>query len=200
MASMDLDRDAFSLPDWDAPLDPNDYIRNLAPDAVVRGMYINGVLDFCASRSRALPGQERRTAFKMYPAREYLDILVEGCAHALPRTPLRRALFEVGKDVYGTLTDSMAGRALMAMAGNDVGRAIRLSPKAYDISIKPGKVEAELIEERVAVVRIRDIWNFSSALQPGVYEGAYIAFGVHGNVKIREHSLCDVDLLCEWYE
>ena len=49
-----------------------------------------------------------------------------------------------------------------------------------------------------AVVALRDLWNFPDSYQVGVFEGAMETFGLRGDIRVRVHSLADVDLLITW--
>jgi uncharacterized protein (TIGR02265 family) len=127
-----------------------------------------------------------------------MELLVAAAGILYPREPMRNGLRRLGRLAYPTLAQTLIGRALFGVAGGDFGVILSLASRAYSISVKPGEVTLAEREGRHAVVRLRDLWNIPDSYQVGVFEGALIATGLRGEVKVRVLSPCDVDFEVTW--
>lgn len=187
----------FEEPDWEAALDVVGMINATPADATVRGMFF---MDFvrAAEKAGGTAGRGTYVAFNKYPMREYMEVAVEVACFAHPDDSLRRALRELGRVVYPNFVQTMIGSAIFVLAGKDFARVAKLAPKAYNVSIEPGLVTTVAKDEHHVEVQLRDVWSFPASLQVGIWEGALQACDVSGDIRVRSHSPCDVDLDIRW--
>lgn len=189
----------FVLPDWQAPLDTQAQIARCPEAAVVKGLFFQDILDACAKARVKQPGARNRyVQFIDYPAREYMELLVAAAGLLHPREPIRNGLRRLGRSSYPALADTLIGKAIFGVAGNDFGTILSLASRAYSVSTKPGEATLAERTERRAVVQLREIWAFPDSHQVGVFEGALIAVGRRGEVKVRAISPCDADFEVTW--
>jgi uncharacterized protein (TIGR02265 family) len=184
-------------PPWNAPIKVQDYIAN-APPLPAKGMFLTCITRLAKERSGKDVGRPHYTAFKDYTSKEWLELLPECAKLAFPNLPLRSALFEIGAHVYTTFAESTIGSVVMSVAGRDVHAALKLVTRAYDSVGAGGRVKLVELEERRAVVQMRDVWDYPDCYQPGVLSAGVRAYGETPRVRICEHKKCDVDIELTW--
>ena len=189
----------FVSPDWDAPIDVAKQVRRAPVLGSVRGMFIREILDAVQSAGARLPVAKRYVSFKKYPLPDYLQVIADGCALIHPDVSLRRAMRRVGRLTYPNFVKTVLGKTILAVAGNDFSSVVKLAPKAYRATIKPGDAKVKEKGERKVVVELRDIWNFPDSFQVGVWEGALAACKVEGEIKVRSRDLANADLEITWW-
>jgi uncharacterized protein (TIGR02265 family) len=187
--------DGFALPDWQAPLDAAALIALAPEDGKVKGLYFQDLVDRAGALADARP---RYVPFIDYPLREYMALCVSAAEAAHPREPLRNGLRLLGRGAYPKLVSTLIGKTIFGVAGRDFGTVLELASRGYSVSMSPGAVSLTERESHRARVELRQIWNFADAYQVGVFEGALIALGSSGEVKIRQLSPCDVDFEVTW--
>jgi uncharacterized protein (TIGR02265 family) len=187
----------FTAADFSAPLDCRARIASAPEDGWVRGMFFQEIAVRASARLGRTVGRERYVAFKAYPLREYLHLLVEAAGVLHPDETVREGLRRLGHLAYPTFAASTVGGILFSVAGDFVG-ALRLASQAFRVAVHPGKVEIRRIEEGVAIAELRSMYSFAEAYQVGVFEGAMQAFGVTGDVRLRIRSISEVDLRLTW--
>lgn len=188
----------FTRPDLGGPLDL-EARRDAAPkDGLVKGMFFQSIVEQVEATGRRWDPGRRYFGFKDYPLREFLDVLAEGAPLAYPDVSPKEAVCRVGRDVYPTFVQSMVGRVLFGMVGEDFAAALSLAGKAYRIGQTIGSCEVTEVDDGRAVVQLRDVWAFPDAYQIGIYEGGLTAFRLEGEVRIRLLSPCDADLEITW--
>jgi uncharacterized protein (TIGR02265 family) len=191
--------DGFALPDWQAPFDADALIARAPEAGVVKGLFFQDILDAAVSLRVTLPApRQRYLPFIDYPMREYMGLLVSATRVIHPREPLRNGLRRLGRMAYPTLSATLLGRAIFGVAGRDYGTIVSLASRAYAVTIKPGVVTLAERAPTRAVVTLRDLWTFPDTYHVGVFEGALIAVGLRGEVKVRVLSPCDVDFEVTW--
>jgi uncharacterized protein (TIGR02265 family) len=167
------------------------------PDAKVKGMFYNDLYKLAEAASIELP-HGRYSAFGDYPLVEYMRSVALVARAAHPSASVAEGIRRVGERGFGILASSLAGKVLFALAGRDLQSTLGLVSQAYRRCLDPGDAQLALIEPGRAVILLRSIWNFPTAYQVGVFEGAIRNFGHTGSVKVRAHSACDADFLLEW--
>jgi uncharacterized protein (TIGR02265 family) len=188
----------FHEPAWNAPLKVQDYVAN-APPIPAKGMFLTCITKLAKERSGKDIGRPHYTAFKDYPSKEWLELLPECAKLAFPSLPLRVALFEIGAHVYTTFAESTIGSVVMSVAGRDIHAALKLVTRAYDSVGAGGRVKLVELEERRAVVEMRDLWDYPDCYQPGVLAAGVRAYGEKPQVRVREHARkCDIDIEISW--
>lgn len=188
----------FSLPDWQAPLDVAAQIAATPERGVVKGLFFQDIVDAAGTLGPLPEARPRYLPFIDYPTREYMALLVACATRVHPKEPARNGLRRLGRLAYPTLAATLLGRAIFGMAGRDFGTILSLASRAYAASMKPG--EASLMDRAAqrGVISLREVWTFPDAYQVGVFEGALIAVGLSGEVKVRVLSPCDVDFEVTW--
>jgi uncharacterized protein (TIGR02265 family) len=192
--------DPFTPPDLSAPLDLAERLRDMPPGAAAKGMFFQPMIDAARAVAGRAPGRERYLSFKDYPMDEFMTVMA-GCAElAFPRVPPRDGIRRLALNAYLKFEESTIGRVVTSVAGRNFHAALRLVPRMYSITTTPGHGRAEMgaIEERRAEVQLRGFWDFPDAWHVGVFEGGMRVFGKTGDVRVRVHSRCDVDLELRW--
>ncbi len=189
----------FAEPDWNAPLDVDARIEAVPEDAVVRGMFIQDLVDI--ARNAGQPDDSKRyIAFKTYPVREYVRLIAETAARLAPNAPLREACRRLGRTVYPTFEKTMVGSAIFAFAGRRFDRVAHLAAKAYGVALNPSNVSTTTLAPGHIRAELRSIYALPECFQVGVWEGAMEVCGVEGLVDVAIHSDCDVDFDVHWGE
>jgi uncharacterized protein (TIGR02265 family) len=168
----------------------------LTPESgTVRGLFFRDILRLApqlqATRARYLP-------FTNYPMREYMALLLDGARGAFPGAPPAAALRRMGHGVYQAFASSMAGSALFGMIQHEYVRLLELTPKAYPLTMDPGRVEVHFKSDTTAVVQLRDVWPFPESFHLGIWEGAYKALEVSGDVRAVALTRSSADLHLTW--
>ena len=188
----------FADPDWDAPLDVDAYLAAIPAELSTKGMFFDSPIRQARERSDETPGREYYAAFSNYPMREYVEVAVRCAELAYPGTTVRQGLRRIGQEIYPAFFATMIGRVLFKFAGKDVHTALRAVPRAYKVSTPHVDVKIVTVGERRAVLALRQVWDVPEASQVGVFEGGLQAFDLDGRVRLRQLSLCDVDLELSW--
>lgn len=181
-----------SLEDWEQmrarlPVTPESAaIRGLFPAEIVKL-----VPEVSAPRSRYVP-------FSNYPMHEYLDLILQAARIAYPNMTAGNAVLRLGTHVYTTFASSLAGMAIFSVAGIDFRRVIELSPKAYEVTLKPGRINVVHAGPRAGRIELRNVWAFPDIFHAGIWLGGMAACKVAGSIAITRHSLSDVDFDMEW--
>ncbi len=159
-------------------------------------MFFNFVLD-AAEHARAPLARRRYIPFKSYPIREYNELVDECAAQAFPTLEPRDARRLIGQFIYPAFAQTLVGTAIFAVAGHDLQRVIEVAPRAYAVSIDPGRVSV-VASAGHALVQLREIWTYVDSLHCGIFEGAIQRCGVQGRVDVKALSDCDADFEIVW--
>jgi uncharacterized protein (TIGR02265 family) len=190
--------DDFVIPDPNAPLDLAERLAQLPAQATVKGMFFQTMSDQAFVASGQLPGRDRYVAYKDYPLREWIELLLKAARLTFPRVPVREGIRRLGQESYPTFTRSMVGKVLMAAAGNNFGAALRLAPRAFFLTSSTTRCQVVAMEETRAELRLVRAWDFTEALHVGVFEGTMRAFQRKGVVRVRILSLSSADFEITW--
>ena len=192
----------FISPDWRAPLAPEAYFARMPGDAKTRGMFFNGLLREVKQHSGVeLRGAESKSyiAFKHYPLREFMELLLLAAKQTYPGLPVREALRRFGRSSYTTLVEnSAAAKIIFSAAGQSLSAAFGLASRAYSLSLDPGGAKILASGASFVVMSLRSLWCFVDAYHVGIAEGFVEVFGHKGEVAVRRRSLCDIDLYVTW--
>lgn len=193
--------EGFSTPDWNAPLDIEARLDALPPNAQLKGWVLSSIVNAAKNRGVDLPGARRYIGFSDYPAQEYLELLVSAAKLIDPRFPPRRTLYEVGRAAYPTFASSILGRIVISALltpDNPSMEQLKAVSKVYRVTSNATS-SAELTHwepGEFAVVALRNVWSFPDAYHAGVFAGAAEGLGnPNAVVLVKNHSLCDTDLL-----
>jgi uncharacterized protein (TIGR02265 family) len=176
-----------------------EWISETPLEATVKGMYVESFLSMLKRCGAARPTDKRYLSFKDYPLHEVMRFMVDAVDVLYPDISPRVVMTALGRLAFPTLASTTIGKVIFSVAGPSWVRALSLVTKAYEVSIKPGTAAVVALTETSARVELREIWNFGSSYQVGVFEGAMEHFGVRGSVRaVRVGRLCDVDLIMQW--
>jgi uncharacterized protein (TIGR02265 family) len=165
--------------------------------AVIRGMFLREVLRV---EPRVPSPRPNYVAFSLYPAREYMQLLLDTARIKYPNKTPANALLELGLGVYSLFARSMSGMAIFSMAGSNFSRICELSSKAYSITLKPGDACVAQSEPGYALVQLRDVWPFPECFHCGVWLGAMQACNVRGTIDVTRLGSSDVDFAIKWHK
>jgi uncharacterized protein (TIGR02265 family) len=187
----------FRPPDWTAPLDLRERLARMPATATVRGLFFNDLFaQFPKAKVHAQ--RPRYLTFSNYPFAEWCQVLTESALSCFPGSTPREGVRRIGRRALPALADSHAGKVLFAMAGNDPLSTLRVSSKAFALAQSVGSCTVTSIEPGVAVMQIREAWDYPDAYYVGVYEGVFDVFHLIGDVQVCVRSMTDVDLRLRW--
>jgi uncharacterized protein (TIGR02265 family) len=190
--------DTFRDPPWDAPLDAEREIEAIPADAQIRGMFILPMI----TELRRLPlgsvkMRDRYLPFEFYPLREHARLLIDASKQLFPKQPLRLGLRKLGRGAPNAFTTSTLGRVVLQSVEGVVAIASALA-KGYELSLKPGRAQVEVIGPRGLIVRFDDVYYFLDSHHVGAFEGAAKHAGERGRVRVLRHGPGSASLLLEW--
>ena len=191
-------RTKFIATDWSAPLDLPAQIAATPADAKIRGMFFQFVLDAIGASAAASLKTGRHLAFKHYPMREFVELVMLACAKATPDLPLRQAVRQLGHNVYPSFAATMVGTAIFAVAGRSFASIAELAPRAYGVSLDPGRVQVVSLSSNHVRVALRDMWMLADCFQIGIWEGALRFCSVVGEIKVHTLAIDAVDFDITW--
>jgi uncharacterized protein (TIGR02265 family) len=178
--------------DWD---DLEARIEATPASAMIRGMFLNAVMRLVGAKAAE---HRRYIPFRLYPAPEYMRLLLSAARSRFPRRSAADALLALGLGVYSVWASSLAGTAVLAVAGRDFRRICELAAKSYEITLSPGHAQAVRVGEKEAIVQLRDVWIFPDIFHAGIWLGALRTTGLSGTVEVTRHSLSSVDFHVRW--
>jgi uncharacterized protein (TIGR02265 family) len=191
---------AHVLPDWNAPLDVEEVLARIPPDAVVRGLFFQELARQCEARGKPPPPSmpPRLVPFGNYPLHAYCSSVIETARAIEPDVPLREGVRRVGRAAYPALAQSMIGRVVFGVLGNDYLAIIRLCAKAYSMSLNIGRAETLESGPGRAVVRLDDMFNLFDSFQVGVFEGSLESCNKQGTVAVWRETPISGEFLVTW--
>lgn len=189
----------FEVPDWNAPVDVDAQLEQTPSDVVVKGMYFEGLLREAAKRDvEAAPGHPKYRAFKDYPLRELMKLELDLVPKFFPEASLREGLRRLGWLAYPILIDSMIGKIIFGVLGDDIAKVFKVSAKGYAVSINRGRAVVLDSGPDFARIHLTEMYNFPDCYQLGVFEGALRYYGREGEIVVRTMSDIEVELFVRW--
>jgi uncharacterized protein (TIGR02265 family) len=187
----------FADPDWTQPVDFAARIAAIPATSLVRGMFLQLLVDAVDPTHMAKRPVRRYSAFKNYPLREYVELLSFASEHMRKKMPAE-SVRRLGWRVYPNYAKTITGTAIFAVAGYDFRRIIELSPTAYQVSLEPSEVHIRTIEPHYAVVELRNMYNVPEFHQVGIWEGAMKTCSVEGHIKTEVLDYGAVNFEIRW--
>jgi uncharacterized protein (TIGR02265 family) len=188
----------FAPPEWHAPEDIEARIRGIPVDATAKGMFLQAVVDVAKAVGVIDLTRKDYTRFKDYSIREFVDLAVSVVPRAFPGVPFKEGLRRLGQRTFPMFANTLIGTAIFSIAARSYTQALHLVPRAYSVSMKPGSATIAYEEPGRAIIEIRNVWSFPDSYQIGVFEGAMDPLGATGEIKVRNVSACNADLLITW--
>jgi uncharacterized protein (TIGR02265 family) len=187
----------FVDPDWSQPIDFPARLAAIPADAVVRGIFLQLLVDTIGPERMAKRRACRYVGFKTYPMREYVELLAYASECSRSKAPADCAR-RLGWGVYPRYAKTISGSTLFAIARHDFRRVIEAAPLAYEIALTPAQINVRELEASYARVELRDIYNLPDLHQVGIWEGAMKLCGVEGTIKTQVISFSAVDFEVRW--
>ena len=187
----------FVAPDWSQPIDFAERLAAIPPGAMVRGMFLQLLVDSVGPTHMAKRPIKRYSAFKNYPLREYVELLSFACEHTRKKTPAD-CVRRLGWRVYPNYAKTITGTAIFAVAGHDFHRMIEVAPTAYQVSLQPAELRIRTLEPQYALVELRNLYNLPDYHQVGIWEGAMQTCGVQGEIKTEVIDYGAVNFEIHW--
>jgi uncharacterized protein (TIGR02265 family) len=188
----------FAAPALTAPLDLAAHLALAPKHGTVKGMFFRKILGDVRTDSGKRLRERSYLPFSDYPLSEWLTLLYEAAQCAYPHEPVRAGLRRLGRSMYPTFVDSMIGKVVLSVAGNNVTRALALYPKIWSVISNHGSATVDELTEGRAVIRLRNVWDFLDSFQLGSLEGGMGFFGVAAKVGVARISPCDADFEIVW--
>jgi uncharacterized protein (TIGR02265 family) len=189
----------FVEPNWNAPLDAQKMLFAIAESATIAGMFLEPIAKEARRRGVTLATvRDRYVAFRFYPLREHVRLLIEACARFYPDRPLRLALRSLGRAAPAALLTSTLGRASVGSAQGTLA-IIDAMAKSYPVNLPGSNVTVLEQSKSDCIVRMQGVPYFLDSHHVGAFEGVLRYAGIKdGAVLLRARSPSDADLLCRW--
>jgi uncharacterized protein (TIGR02265 family) len=164
----------------------------------IHGMYVVGLRQLLEAEGIQGHGLEDVQRFRYYPLRNYMQLLLDSATTLYPNSVTREGLRMLGRLVIPTFANSLAGKVLMSVVGNNWELGLNCLARGYQVSLRPGKASVVESLRGRARVELRDVWNFGDSYQVGVIEGLMHWCQLDGHVVPHVLSPCDTDLVIQW--
>ncbi len=190
--------EAWTDPDWLAPLDEGACLRAIPESATMTGMFLDAVAKLGRERGHAVPSaRPRYVPFQPYPLVEHCRILLDVARALYPKHSLREALRRLGRGAPHVLLGSTVGRVVLGSVEGPHA-TLEAMARSYMLHMRPGELVVERAGDRAALVKMVDIYNFLDSHNVGVFEGVLAHARVQGRVRVRRRSPTAGELRCEW--
>ena len=195
---LDIDVSEYGVPDMQAPLDVAAYMAHCPEHAVARGMFFGDIVDALKRRGLRPSTSKRYVAFSNYPQREFIEFAARSVELLHPDLPLREGLRRVGHLAYPTFRDTMIGRVMFGVLGDDIEAVMKIVPKGYDAALNVVQAKTLAVGRGYALFRFENLHTLFDSYQVGVMEGAILACGREGEVRLKCESLSTGQALVTW--
>lgn len=192
-------RHEFVEPNWSVPLDGQKVLLSIPESATIAGMFLEPIAKEARRKQVKLPSaRDRYVAFRFYPLREHVRLLLEACALFYPDRPLRLALRSLGRAAPAALLTSTLGRASVGSAQGTLA-IIEAMAKSYPVNLPGSNVVLLHQTKGECIVRMQGVTYFLDSHHVGVFEGVLRYAGVSAeSVLLHARSVSDADILCRW--
>jgi uncharacterized protein (TIGR02265 family) len=190
----------FASPDWDAPLDVEEYVRATPKGAVIKGMFLGRMVQACREQGYTLTtAGDRYVPFKEYPMAEHMRVLVEASTLLFPNRSLRSSLRSMGRTAHEAFSKSIVGGVIVgSVHETDVLARLDVLIRGYALMMPTSHVELVESRDKHALVRMHSVYSFWDTHHVGVVEGFLHASGAMVDVRVRTHSIAAGDMLIAW--
>jgi len=190
----------FAHPDFNAKLDPTEYVKRTPPSAMIRGAFFSNLLAMArASRCKLPDGAEKRYhAFKDYPLTEHVHLLAEVAKAVHPDLPLGEALRQIGQRIYPMFAASLAGKVIFSTVGHNPSSVLAAGVKAYNVSASVGRVHIIELDNAHGHFYLENMFNFVEQYHVGIFEGAIKVIGYDPHLLTKPRSLISSEFFVTW--
>lgn len=195
-----MSQDKFTDINWFAPFDLQRYRSIVPEDAKVKTIFARDVVNQLQRRDKTIQPPKDLITGKDCSLRAYMTLLHDASKVLYPDQPPRIAMRQLGRSVFPTFVESLVGRVILGVMGEDVVGIIKLSNKAASATISTGEVAIVMAARGEAILHFRNIY-LSDTYQVGVMEGMLDATR-RRNVKVRlnSYSIDDVYMQLTWQD
>jgi uncharacterized protein (TIGR02265 family) len=188
----------FDWPDWDAPFDAQAYLDALPAGATGKGMFPKRLQREAQRVDIDLGFDTHFVAFKDYPLELCMRVTLEAARRLHPDAPLREGMRRVAWMSYETFVDSLIGRVVFGVLGEDLKSIFKVAAKGIGHSTNVGTMRTEALDGRTVMICAEDAYFFTECFAPALAEGVLRAHGREGWVAQRVHSLTSCEFLVHW--
>lgn len=187
----------FRPPDFSRPVTVADAVAACVDGAVVKGMFMQSVVDELKRAGKPVPLATDVIAFKDYPIAAYVELIMAGAAALYPDVPPREGIRRLGRVTWAALRESLIGKVVFGVLGNDMQAITRLVPKAYSIAGRGTVVEVIAIHPDASIVRLSGV-ALIDCYHLGAFEGVCAACGYQCDVHVRVDGAA-TELFTRWW-
>lgn len=205
MTGLDLSQTEFVRPDFFSDIDLEPLLVAVPSEATCKGMFLSDIVE---GVRRKLPGREQELlsrvdrekylAFGDYPLREHVLLTALAAKLLYPNVPSREGARRIGQAVFPAFSESMIGRVIFGVLGNDLDRIFEVAPRAYQRTLSHGRITADFVGPRHWRYRFDGYFSHLDTFQVGVIEGPILAAGKTPHVRVRTRSLFLGELDIHW--
>lgn len=187
----------FVEPDINSPLDTKIRLEKVPDDEMVKGIFFGTAIDEVKKQTGKELGRGKYSLLASYKVSELIQILDEASTLVYPGKTPRMALRLLGQQVIPKLKSQPAGSFLFSLIGSDVAKGFSMVSRFYSL-LSQTQAQALDVTPNSAIFSVKGAWTFPTCYHVGFMEGYIKIFGKEPHVTVQEHSLCDVDIKCEW--
>ncbi len=188
----------FVEPPWEAPLDTERALAIIPADAKISGMFFTYLVAAAKAQNFVLTtAKERYLTFNFYPVADLARLVLEAVPLLFPGKPLRYALRTLGRRAPDAFLSSTLGKVTLGST-EGVQAAVAAIASAYELNLRPSRVQILDKGPNWAVVRLEKVFYFLDSHHVGTFEGILRFTGVSGTVRIASRGAASADLLMTW--
>jgi uncharacterized protein (TIGR02265 family) len=193
----------FVRPNFDHELDSKPYLDRVPEGTCCKGMFFNDIINNVRRMSpgaeKLLPGASRRyVPFRDYPLREHMGLTAAAVPLLFPRMLSREGMRRLGWLSYPTFAESMVGRVVFGILGNDLEQIFSVGPRAFPISVNRGRATAERLGSNHFRYVFRDFFGYLDTYYVGVIEGPILHHKRVPDVRLHLETLSDGIMDIRW--
>jgi uncharacterized protein (TIGR02265 family) len=195
----------YDLPRLDRPVVLEEHLKALPSGATCKGLFFHDVLDRLrkSAPNHALfapggLGSRRYLHFFDYSYADYMRVLHGTASAIFPGASVGEGLRRLGRSSFPALANTQIGKVLYGVLGGDTRRVLELGARGYQVSLNFGRVEVIGLASRHLRYQFRNLPAFLETYQVGVVEGAMLACGVEGRVRVKLANLGNGSFDIRW--
>jgi uncharacterized protein (TIGR02265 family) len=199
-------REEFVTPDFSKPLHLGAYLARVPAEATCKGMFFDDIIKAVTKASpqagaELVPHVARRyVPFRDYPLREHMELTARAVQLLYPALPQREGLRRLGWLAFPAFTESLVGRIIFGILGNDLDKVFELGPRSFSVSLSHGRATAYRIGEAHWQYVFTEVYGFLDAYYVGVLEGPIKKLGKVPQVRLSPASLSEGVMDIRWFD
>jgi uncharacterized protein (TIGR02265 family) len=128
-----------------------------------------------------------RPVLDFFPHRDFYKIYLLAAVEMYPEQTLPGALYLTAQSFYPMFQQSLIGRAMSALIGDNRGRLIRVLPEAYAHSVHGNEHHVDMISERE--------YRWSCTVEPFDYYPSIFAGIIEGSLRAQHAARAKVETI-----